>query len=127
MEMVHIVFLAFFYCRCQKILRGTAGIVPSISFSPISILLSLFNIQYCLANECNNQSVAPRLSLTVAPSASTTLTIKLILPLHQNTCLCILCPKCVFVRAVGLESKRLHRPFLALSRARKTKAVTASQ
>ena len=66
------------------------------------------------------------LSLTVAPSASTTLTIKLILPLHRNTCLCILCPECVFIKA-GLENKRLHRSFLTLSRAGKTKAVTASQ
>ena len=88
---------------------------------------SSFSIQCCLANDCNNQSVAPRLSLTVAPSASTTLTIKLILTLHQNSCLCILCPECVFVKAVGLEGKRLHTPFLALSRAGKTKALTASQ
>ena len=111
-------------------LHGTTGIVPSISSSPIHTPPphpSSFSIQCCLANDCNNQSVAPRLSLTVAPSASTTLTIKLILTLHQNSCLCILCPECVFVKAVGLEGKRLHTPFLALSRAGKTKALTASQ
>ena len=125
--MVNIVFLAAFLVTPPEILHGTTGIVPSISSSPIPIPPSLFSIQCCLANDCNNQSVAPRLSLTVAPSASTTLTVKLILPLHRNTCLCILCPECVFVKAVGLESKRLHRPFLALSRAGKTKAVTASQ
>ena len=88
LEMVYIV---------QKILHGTTGIVPSISSSPIPILPSLFSIQCCLANDCNNQSVAPRLSPTFVPSASTTLTIKLILTLHRNTCLCILCPECVFI------------------------------
>ena len=131
------------------------GIVPSISSSPIPIPPSSFSIQCCLANNCNNQSVAPWLSPTVAPSASTTLTIelilslhqntcfcvapwlsptavapsatttltiKLILTLHQNTCLCILNPECVFVKVVGLESKRLHRPFLVLSMGGKTKS-----
>ena len=51
LEMVYIV---------QKILHGTTGIVPSISSSPIPIPPSLFSIQCCLANDCNNQSVAPR-------------------------------------------------------------------
>ena len=97
LEMVNIVFLAASLVTPPEILHGTTGIVPSISSSPIPIPPSLFSIQCCLANDCNNQSVAPRLSPTVVPSASTTLTIKLILTLHRNTCLCILCPDGVFI------------------------------
>ena len=44
--------------HCQNIYW--TWIVPSISSSPIPIPPSLFSIQCCLANDCNNQSVAPR-------------------------------------------------------------------
>ena len=46
-------------------------------FSNETVDLSSFNIQCCQANDCNNQSVVPLPSPTVAPSASTTPTVKL--------------------------------------------------
>ncbi|CAH3145731.1 unnamed protein product [Porites evermanni] len=46
-------------------------------FSNETVDLSSFDIQCCQANGCNNQSVVPLPSPTVAPSASTNPTVKL--------------------------------------------------
>lgn len=46
-------------------------------FSNETVDLSSFDIQCCQANACNNQSVVPLPSPTVAPSSSTTPTVKL--------------------------------------------------